>query len=192
MSDAPLPTPPVAQDVSIPMEEVTRLALRITLPVIAIFAVPYVILWGINSLLEPLGRLLTYVLLLPLLALSIVIHEGLHGVGFWLFGRVPLREIDFGVKWEYLTPYAHCRAPIRARTYRSAVLLPGLITGVVPALAGIATGIGWLTLYGILMSTAALGDVLVFWAIRNVPGRALVKDHPSEAGCLVLGEDVAP
>ncbi|GAB4474494.1 MAG: DUF3267 domain-containing protein [Anaerolineae bacterium] len=171
------------------MEEVTRLALRITLPVIAVFAVPHALLWGIGSLLEPLGRLLTYALLLPVLAVSIVIHEGLHGVGFWLFGRAPLRAIAFGMKWEYLTPYAHCRVPIRARGYRIAVLLPGLITGVLPALAGIGTGIGWLTLYGILMTTAALGDVLVCWAIRHVPPQARVVDHPSEAGCLVLREE---
>jgi len=34
---------------------------------------------------------------------------------------------------------------------------------------------------------AAGGDLLVLWVIRNVDARAMVQDHPSRAGCLVVG-----
>jgi hypothetical protein len=76
--------------------------------------------------------------------------------------------------------------PLRATAYRWGTLLPGLLTGLLPAALGLATGAGAVLVLGAVLLAAAAGDALVLWAIRDVPGQARVMDHPSLPGCYVL------
>jgi hypothetical protein len=152
--------------------------------VAAVFFVPYALTWGSAPLLAVFDRLLSPFLLV--LALSILVHEALHGLGYTLLGRVPWREVEFGVKGVMV--YAHCQVPIAASAYRAATAAPGVILGVIPGLVGIAWGNAWLTVYGALMVIAALGDLIILWLVRSVPGEARVQDHPSAPGCQVLLE----
>jgi len=117
---------------------------------------------------------------------GILVHEWLHAVGFRLAGKVPAESIRYGFNWKGLAPYAHCQAPMRAKAYRLGVILPGLILGVCPAIAGLATGIWWLAVWGALMLLSAGGDMAVLLAVRHVPGTALIQDHPTMVGCHVL------
>jgi hypothetical protein len=73
-----------------------------------------------------------------------------------------------------------------ARAYRTAVLLPGIILGVLPAIVGLLIGSFWLTLFGAIMVMAAGGDLAVLLAVRDVPATAIVRDHPTKPGCEVL------
>jgi hypothetical protein len=158
------------------------LALVLVPFVAVIFFVPYSLVWGSASLQLAFDRLVSPFLLV--VALSVVAHEVLHGVGYTLVGGVPWREIKFGIKG--LMVYAHCRAPLSASAYRVATVLPGMILGVIPGLVGLVWGNAWLTVYGTLMSVAALGDFLILWLVWFVPADARVKDHPSAPGCRVL------
>ena len=119
---------------------------------------------------------------------GIVLHEGVHALGYRWFGGVPWRSIRFGVMWKALMPYAHAAEPMRASGYRVAVVLPGLVTGLLPLAAGLAAGSPLLTAAGGMLLGAAAGDWVVLWAIRGVQGTALVQDHPSEVGAEVLDE----
>jgi hypothetical protein len=127
-------------------------------------------------------------LLLLGLALGIGGHELLHAAAFVLVGKAPLSAVRFGFSWKAFAPYAHCRAPLTAAAYRVALLLPGLALGIVPGFLGVIGGSLPLALWGILMLVAAGGDVAVWWAVRSVPAKALVLDHPTKAGCQVLQE----
>jgi hypothetical protein len=135
-------------------------------------------LWGTDGVRFPYPLLLVFV---PLT----VAHEWLHGLGFRLAGA-PWSAIDFGFSVRRLTPFARCAAPLPAAGYRWSVLLPALLLGVVPAAIGLALGCFWVTVVGATMIGAAGGDLAVLWAIRAVPGPALVRDHPSKPGCLVV------
>jgi hypothetical protein len=146
---------------------------------------PYALVWGMEDLRASIEVAFALPWFVPIFFLGIVVHEGLHGLGFAWVGGVPRREISFGVKWLTLTPYAHCVVPMRASAYRAAVALPALALGVLPALVGLALGNGVLAAWGTLLLGAAGGDLAILWAIRRVPGRAVVRDHPSRAGCLV-------
>ena len=64
--------------------------------------------------------------------------------------------------------------------------LPGLLLGVVPGVVGLLLGQAMLLLFGCWMVVAASGDVAVLWVTRHVPPSAMVRDHPTQAGCLVL------
>ena len=120
--------------------------------------------------------------------LSTIVHELLHAVGFRWAGGVPFDRIKFGFSWLGLAPFAHCRDPLRAAAYRHAVLLPGLMLGVLPGLLGVALQRPLLVMWATLMLLAAGGDTAVLWAARKVPGNALVLDHPDKVGCQVLPE----
>ena len=117
---------------------------------------------------------------------SVVVHELLHAAGFIIVGRVPRTAVSYGINWKGLAPYAHCEAAMTASAYRTSVVLPLLILGIIPAIMGLTWGNFALTLWSTTMMAAAGGDIAVLWAIRHVPGAAVVRDHPSQAGCEVL------
>lgn len=117
---------------------------------------------------------------------GIVAHEATHGVGYRAFGGLRPDRVKIGVMWKALMPYAHAKAPMTASAYRKAVLLPGLVTGLLPMAVGLATGFAPLTLAGGTLLGAAGGDWAVFYAIREVPGDRLVRDHPSAVGAEIL------
>jgi hypothetical protein len=146
---------------------------------------PYALIRGGDTLWESLETAFRLPWFIPIFFLLIVVHEGLHAVGFAGFGHVARRDITFGVKWLTLTPYAHTGVPMPASAYRVAVLLPAVVLGLVPALIGLLVGNGILAAWGTLMLGAAGGDLAILWAIRSVPNRAIIRDHPSKAGCLV-------
>jgi len=162
------------------------IATGLMIPVAALFLIPHILLWGIslNFALPPLG----FVLLIIIIMVSTVAHEALHGVGM-LLGGVKLPDIKFGVLWHAMTPYAHCKVPVQASHYRWIVALPGLVLGVIPGLLGLVTGKFGLTAYGAFMTMAAMGDALILWVIRDVPGHQRVLDHPSKVGCEIILED---
>lgn len=154
----------------------------LAVPVFVLFGGAYIWRWGLPAE----GLTFTWVELITavvILMVSIVVHELLHGLGYY-WGGATWSQIKFGVK--QLTPYAHCEIPLALNAYRVAVILPGLILGVIPAVGGILTGSGVLTLYGTVMTAAALGDALILWLLRDAPPAAKVQDHPSKVGCELL------
>ena len=168
------------------MERAGTLAL-VLLPVVVVpLLVPFWLLWGWDALKQGLITAITPWILVPALVGSVLVHEGLHALGFLLFGRAPRSAVHFGVHRPTLSPFAGCRAPINARAYRAAVILPSLALGVLPLAIGMATGHGFLLVWGTFMLHAGTGDLIVLWTIRSVPGRARVLDHPERVGCRVL------
>jgi len=147
---------------------------------------PYLALWGLPTPPFPsapvtiLGFCLAFIL-------GVVLHEGIHGLGH-VWGEASWDDVQFGMHWTALTPFAQCTVPTRARSYRLALALPGLVLGVVPLGLGVATGAWLLTFYGFLMLVAAAGDLLILWILRGVPAGAWVQDHPRQVGYLLVAD----
>jgi hypothetical protein len=125
-------------------------------------------------------------ILLPALGVSIVAHEGLHLAGYRIFGGVPAGKAKFGFTLWPLTAYIHADEPVTAAAYRRLVAFPGLLLGALPAIGGLLSGSGGLTIYGFFMLISAGGDFAILWKIRALPSDVLVLDHPHRAGCTVL------
>lgn len=173
-------------DVSISMGRANLIAIGLLIPIGALTIVPHWLLHGAASLGEGFRAAASPLVGLPAFILSIIVHEGLHGFGYRYFGKVSKSDVKFGINWKALSPYAHCKTAMTAKAYRISVVLPGLLLGVVPVLAGIVTGIGWLTVWGFVMTAAAGGDITILWTIRNVESTRFVQDHPTRAGCVVM------
>jgi hypothetical protein len=122
------------------------------------------------------------------LVLGIVVHELIHGVAWAATARRPLSIIRFGVNWKAMAPHAQCTVPIPAAAYRLGAAAPGLVLGVIPAVAGALTGFGAVAVFGWLMLLGAGGDLVVLWLIRSLPGQVPVQDHPTRAGCVIAGD----
>lgn len=179
--------PPAGRtDRSVSMAEANLYSLAFALPAAVLLVGGYVGVWGGAALTQGMDLVWddAFVALLVLVA-GVVAHEGIHGVTWQLAGRKPAGTVRYGFQWKTLTPYAHCTEPMGVRAYRLGALMPGLLLGLLPALAGLGTGHSGVMLFGLLFTLAAGGDVLVLWLIRDLPAGARVEDHPSRAGCYV-------
>jgi hypothetical protein len=182
MGESGTPTPD-GQDLSISLARANVFTLAVSLPLVGLMLLAYFALHPAATFALALPSMLLF---LTLLVAGILVHEAIHGLGWAYFGRLPLRRIRFGFQAATLTPYAHALDPMPARAYRIGAVLPALLLGGLPFLVGTIAGSLSLALYGMIFVFAAGGDLLVLWLIRNVDAQALVQDHPSRAGCIVL------
>jgi hypothetical protein len=175
-------------DYSISMGVATAGALLSAVPLVAAFAGLHRALNGPGSVNAGLDAFLrTPWVWVPALVLGVILHELIHGI-FWAWAvRRPLGIIRFGIHWKAMAPHAQCTVPLPAAAYRLGAAAPGLILGVVPALAGAVTGTGAVAAFGWLMILGAGGDLVVLWLIRSLPGHMSVQDHPTRAGCVAVG-----
>lgn len=151
---------------------------------------PHLALWGLPDPPFP-SEPFSILLFCGAFVVGVILHEGLHGLGH-VRGEASWADVQFGMHWTALTPFAQCTVPTRARSYRIAIALPGLVLGVGPLGLGMATGTWLATFYGFLMLVAAAGDFLILWILRGVPAGAWVQDHPQQVGCLVVAGAEAP
>lgn len=158
-----------------------RLSLTITVAAAVLFGVPFYFIWKPELALSWQQSLLFVLLFI----VGIAVHELIHGFFFGLFAGKGFKSIRFGVIWEMLTPYCHCKEPLRIKHYFLGALMPGLLLGIIPATVSLFNGSGLLLLFGIIYTGAAAGDFLIVWVLRKEQPETYVQDHPSEVGCFV-------
>ena len=156
-------------------------ALAITGAAAVLFGIPFYFIWGLAFSFS-IQQSLLFVLLF---IVGIIIHELIHGFFFGLFTKNGFKSIRFGVMRQMLTPYCHCKEPLKIKHYFLGALMPALLLGVVPAVISLFIGSGLLLLLGVIFTGAAAGDFMVVWILRKEHPETYVQDHPSEAGCFV-------
>jgi hypothetical protein len=176
-------------DFSISMGVATAAALLVAVPLIAALTGFHRALNGPGSIGAAVDAFLaTPWVWAPALILGTVAHELIHAVAWAVAGRLPLKAVRFGVNWKALAPHAQCTVPLPVSAYRRGAAAPGLLVGLIPAIAGSLVGEGGLAAFGWLMTLGAGGDIVVLWLLRKLPGHVLVQDHPTRAGCVAVHE----
>lgn len=165
------------------MEKASVFSLKLLLPVAVLFIVPYWMIWNSNPLREL--NLSTSIKLLIYILPGIVVHELLHALVFALFAPSGFRSIHFGMKWEYLSPYCHCKEAVKIWQYCLGAAMPLLILGILPSVYAIITANAFLLFYGVFFIWAAGGDILSLWLLRKYNPHNMVSDHPQELGFIV-------
>ncbi|MCP4723804.1 MAG: DUF3267 domain-containing protein [bacterium] len=147
-------------------------------------------LYQIKSLLNlPFSdNIQTIVIGLFIFMIGVVLHELLHAITCAVYGKKNFKSFEFGIIWKALAPYAHCKEPLTMKVYRIVIIMPGLILGIFPAIAGIALGNDLISLYAMIFTGVAGGDVIMFWKLRNLDAKILVQDHPDKIGCYIIDE----
>lgn len=146
---------------------------------VALFA--YFSLWGFRLDFEFVSLWRFYISIL----IGVIFHEALHAIGFIIFGKAKLKDIKFGVIWKHITPYAHCKVPLKVNAYRIALLLPVILTGIIPLIIALSIGNGLLFSVSVFLIAGGLGDWIIFRKLEKYPHTSLIADHPSEIGCIV-------
>lgn len=187
------PDTPMAADYSISMLRANLAGLPLFMIMMGLVVAPFVLSVGIPGFILGVNRSLNLWTFLLWIAVGTLAHEALHGIGWVVAGKQSFRSVKFGLHWKTLTPYAHFTEPITASAYRIGIVLPGIVVGLGPALAGYALNDAGAILFGGLFFGAAAGDALGLWAVRNIPAGTLVLDHPTRVGCrIVSSSEIRP
>ena len=175
-------------DKSISVKKGNLYGLLLGLITITLLSSLYIVIWGITQFqigLRIFFRDQGYIFLI-ISIVGLIIHELIHGLSWQLIGNNTSNSVKYGIDWKTLTPYAHLKKPIQARSYCWGIAMPGLLLGILPAFFSILLGNGWLLSFGILFTLVAGGDMLVLLLLRKVKAETLVKDHPKRIGCYII------
>jgi hypothetical protein len=170
------------RDLSISMGRANLIVLFITIPVFILQIALFILLHGTQNL-QPTWHI---ALLIAFVILGVVIHEWIHGISWVIFGKKPFSSVKFGFQWKTFTPYAHLKEPVEVNAYRMGAFLPGLILGILAFLMSLLAGDANLFWFSLIHTSAAGGDWLILWLLRDVKAGTQVEDHPTNAGCYVL------
>jgi Putative zincin peptidase len=170
------------RDLSVSMARANVIVTVISIPVVFLQFAIFILLHGT----ERLAPTWSTALLIVAVILGIVVHELIHGISWVIFGHKPFSAIKFGFQWRTLTPYAHLKEPVEVNAYRLGAVMPGFVLGILTYVLSLIFGDGNLFWFSLVHTSAAGGDWLILWLIRNVKSGMLVEDHPSKAGCYVI------
>jgi len=132
------------------------------------------------------GGLLTIIVSFVVLT---VVHELVHGLTWAMFTEHHWGDIAFGIMRRYFTPYCSCKVPLAKGPYITGVLMPLVVTGIVPALIALAVGSFLWFIIGIIMMVSATGDVMIAVGIlmrKSSATEAVYLDHPTLGGVVVF------
>ncbi|MCJ7434961.1 MAG: DUF3267 domain-containing protein [Anaerolineales bacterium] len=172
----------VKRDVSIPMSEAAGKSLLIAIPIAILQVVPFFLIHGFPAI-PTNANIIVYGFLL---LFGILAHELIHMFAWALFAKKSLKAFRLGFQWQSIAPYAHCKEPMGIQPYRIGSFAPGLLLGILPWLISLFTGDILLFFFGFLYTTAAGGDFLILWILRDIKLNTLIEDHPTNAGCYVI------
>ena len=117
----------------------------------------------------------------------IVIHEGLHGLGFIILAKAPRNKVKFGFHKQYFTPYCACNDyPMTKFGYISTLLLPSIIIVIATAAILFSTSnIFWSIVFSWVVASGS-GDYYMAYLVSTYESRVKFMDHPKEPGFFVL------
>ena len=149
------------------------------LPLVAVLAVIYRMTLIDRAHLTDLTGMKFYVTLIAIIAVSVVIHELLHGIGWAISSGRGWSVVRFNIS--ALMPSCACKAVLTRGQYLVGVLLPFLVLGTGSAVF-LFLYPGTVSVLTMAVNFVAAGaDLLI--ALRAARERgALIADHPTEAG----------
>ena len=161
---------------------------------IAVIAIILPMLWGFQSVWK--RSILSSLTLQPggwsgalvVVALSAVLHEGLHVLGWRSLGGTAWGSVSWRLAWRGLGLVALLNTPVSMSAYRTATALPTIILGLAVASAGLVAGIGLLVFWGLFFLFECLTDLALLFASRSVPPDTQVLSHPDQLGLLIASE----
>lgn len=158
-----------------------------------VLSIPFFIIFGVwfvsrNGWSNWLSGVESCVLLVAMLGL-IVVHELIHGLVWGGFAKSKFKSIDFGIQKETLTPYCTCSEPLSKSQYIIGSIMPCIILGIIPSIAGVLADSLLLLLIGLIMIAGAGGDLTItlkMLTYHSDKKEIIIMDHPTECGFIVF------
>ena len=120
-------------------------------------------------------------------------HEGIHALSGMLFGKLRRSEVKFGFDLRGANLYTHFASPMPMAGFRLTLIMPCIVTALVPI--ALLTAFGGLIPLGAacLLFAGCAGDIATFFSALKQDGKAIVSDHPTAlAYYLVYPENALP
>jgi hypothetical protein len=189
--------------ITISIAKANLISLAFFFPVTGLFLMPYTFIYGSGALNIPnilfhhlqshstsddiyAALTIFWSKFFLLVILGVLIHELLHIFTWALFCKKGIRAVSIGFKWDSITPFATCSEPLKINPYRLGIVMPCIILGVLPGLVAIYIQNIFLLIFGIFFTLAATGDLIILWLSKKIKSPALVLDHPSQIGLIIL------
>lgn len=115
----------------------------------------------------------------------LVLHEGVHAIGFLVAGAKP-KDIHFGLIPKQMMAYCGCNAPLKIGGYRFALVLPFLLVGLIPWAVSVVYGNVYLVVLFSLLVAGAAGDLLMLGLLARYGRKQLILDHPEAPAFYLL------
>jgi len=168
------------------------------IPLTIVYVLTYFLIWGDGLSKESMASFLDQsffpsnrIIAIAAVIIGIIIHELIHGITWAKYTEQGFKSIKFGVMWKMLTPYCHCKEPLKIKHYILGASMPGIILGIIPSIYAIATGNIAILVFGWFFTLAAGGDLIMVILLRKENPNDFVQDHPSEMGCYIYREEGA-
>lgn len=168
-------------------------------PIVFVYGIPFYFIWHHHYPVDRLGEYMDSIgvaglgggfgLFLLLLMGGIIAHELIHGITWSFYTKRGFKSIRFGMMWKMITPYCHCKEPLKVKHYVLGAIMPGVLLGVLPGVVALSTGSLALLLFAIFFTMAAAGDFLMVHLLRKESRESWVQDHPSETGCYIYRKE---
>ncbi len=166
------------KEYTLSIRKINLYSLIMIIPITAILLIPFILIWDFQTF--EIGRKEFMRLFIYVLILGIILHELLHGITWALFSKKGFKSIKFGLNG--ITPYCHCKEPLKAKYYRLGGIMPLIIMGIIPSVVGIILGNGLFLSFGIFFSWTAGGDIISLFMLRKLDENTMVYDHPHKMG----------
>ncbi len=114
----------------------------------------------------------------------VFVHELLHGVGWVIWTKKKWKSIYIGMMWDSLTPYCHCKEPLKPKQYLIGGLTPFLVLGVGMFMLSLIVGNRMFFLLSIVNFICAGGDTTIACMLFRYlkEDSVYILDHPTEGG----------
>lgn len=163
------------------MGKVTLITILIIIPIATLLTLlPFILIWDYETFKIGKDIFMDYFLLFFLG--GIIIHELLHGLTWGYFASKGLKSIKFGIEWKSLTPYCHCKEPLKVKHYKIGGAMPLIVMGIIPSIIGLIMGHGGILSFGVFFTWAAGGDIITLYMMRKLDKDVYVSDHPEKMG----------
>ena len=103
-----------------------------------------------------------------ILFIWLILHELLHGIGFYLFKEVSKRNITFGMFLEKGVFYCMCKQEIGKKIILTSLLFPVTIIGVITLVVGMIVNSFLLVYLSVFNIVSSIGDiVMIIYFLRS-------------------------
>ena len=169
----------IEKDVTIPSGKAMILGVLYALPFIIIMGLLYRFLLIDRAHLSEVGGFSFYIMFIAIIAISVVIHELLHGIGWAISSGKGWKVVRFNIN--AMMPSCACKAALRKKSYLIGVLAPFVVLGL-GSILFVFVYPGTVSLLTMMVNFIAAGADLVIAFNVLKEGNCLIADHPTEAG----------
>lgn len=98
-----------------------------------------------------------------------ILHEGLHGLGYFVFGRASLAAIHIGFYPKGMAFLLECEAPLTKWQFMSSLLLPTMAIGILPLPWGLVLHMSRMVDWSLVNIASGAGDFALAWHFKRLP-----------------------